>query len=200
MGGIIEGMHTTLRLVLPLAAALALAGCQAAAPVAGNPTPAASASASVAANAADVMFAQMMIPHHEQAVTMSDLMLAKQGISAQVTTLATQIKGAQQPEIDQMRGWLKAWGATEGGDHMGHGGMDGMLTQQELDSLKTAQGKEAEKQFLTGMIGHHEGAITMAKAVLANGSNTEVKTMAQSIITSQQAEIDEMKKLLEALG
>ncbi len=182
-------------LALPLAAGLALVGCQspAATPSA---TPSASVSASVAANAADVMFTQMMIPHHEQAVVMSDIMLAKQGISPAVTKLATEIKNAQQPEIDQMRGWLKAWGAPEQSNHHGHTGMDGMLSEQELNVLKAAQGKEAEKLFLTGMIAHHEGAVAMAKEVQAKGSDPEVTKLADAIITSQQAEIDQMKKLL----
>jgi uncharacterized protein (DUF305 family) len=182
-------------LVLPLAAGLALAGCQspAAAP---SPAPSASASSSSAANSADVMFAQMMIPHHEQAVVMSDAMLAKQGLSAEVVALATQIKNAQQPEIDQMRGWLKAWGASEQGDHHGHTGMDGMLSDQELDALKSAQGTDAEKLFLTGMIRHHEGAVAMAEQVRADGTDPQVKKLADAIITGQRAEIDQMKKLL----
>ena len=142
------------------------------------------------------MFAQMMIPHHEQAVVMSEAMLAKKGISAEVTTLATQIKNAQQPEIDQMKNWLKAWGASDHGNHSGHTGMDGMLTPAELDALRTAQGAEAEKLFLTGMVKHHEGAVAMAKQVRADGSAPAVRTLADAIISSQQAEIDQMKKLL----
>ncbi|MFT4217313.1 MAG: DUF305 domain-containing protein [Micropruina sp.] len=189
-------MRALVRLAFPLVAGLALAGCRspAAAP---SSAPSASATASSTANAADVMFTQMMIPHHEQAVVMSDAMLAKQGISAEVTTLATQIKNAQQPEIDQMRGWLTAWGASEHGDHHGHTGIDGMLSDQELDALKAAQGKEAEKLFLTGMIQHHEGAIAMAKEVQAKGSDPDLKKLADAIVTSQQAEIDQMTKLLE---
>ena len=142
------------------------------------------------------MFTQMMIPHHEQAVVMSDAMLAKPGISADVTTLATQIKNAQQPEIDQMRGWLKTWGASEHGDHGGHTGMDGMLSEQELAALKSAQGTEAERLFLTGMIKHHEGAVAMAKEAQDKGADPNVKQLAGAIIAGQQAEIDQMKKLL----
>ncbi|MFT4294266.1 MAG: DUF305 domain-containing protein [Micropruina sp.] len=190
-------MRYLARLALPLAAGLALAGCQSPAAAPSSTPPSASATASSAANAADVMFTQMMIPHHEQAVVMSDAMLAKQGISAEVTKLATAIKNAQQPEIDQMKGWLKAWGSSEHGDHHGHTGMDGMLSDQELETLKAAQGKEAEKLFLTGMIKHHEGAVAMAKEVQAKGSDPAVKKLADAIITSQQAEIDQMKKLLE---
>ncbi|HYH77909.1 MAG TPA: DUF305 domain-containing protein, partial [Arthrobacter sp.] len=60
-------------------------------------------------NMADVMFAQMMIPHHAQAVEMSDMILAKQGILAEVEDLATRVKEAQGPEIELMTGWLKDW-------------------------------------------------------------------------------------------
>lgn len=190
-------MLSVARLALPLVAAVALAGCQASTPAStASPVGTASAGATASANAADVMFAQMMIPHHEQAVVMSDLMLGKSGISAEVTTLATQIKGAQQPEIDQMKGWLKAWGASEHGDHSGHAGMDGMLSDEQLQAIKDASGAEAEKLFLTGMIGHHEGAVTMANQVLDNGSDPAVKKLAEAIVTTQQAEIDHMNKLL----
>lgn len=191
-------MHALARITLPVAALLALAGCQAATPVATTSGSPAASSPAASANSADVMFTQMMIPHHEQAVVMSDLILAKQGISAEVTKLAEQIKAAQQPEIDQMKGWLKEWGASEHSDHTGHGGMDGMLSQEQLDAIEDAQGAEAEKLFLTGMIGHHEGAVTMAKQVQAEGSDTEVRALADAIITSQQAEIDQMKKMLDA--
>lgn len=192
----IIGVMRVLRLISAAAVLLALGACSAPAV---TPAPAASGSSSsvAAANQADVMFAQMMIPHHEQAVVMSDLVLAKQGLSTEVTALASAIKAAQQPEIDQMRGWLRSWGAAEGGEHAGHAGMSGMLTQEQLDALQQAQGVEAEKLFLSGMIGHHEGAVTMAKEAQGSGSHPEVQKLAAAIISSQQAEIDSMKLLLE---
>lgn len=193
-------MHHLNRIILPAAVLLALAGCQASAPTPGPSTSSSSSTSANAANVADVMFTQMMIPHHEQAVTMSDLILAKQGIAADVTKLAASIKSAQQPEIDQMKTWLKAWGASEGGEHSGHAGMGGMLSQQQLDAIRDAQGVQAEKLFLTGMIAHHEGAVTMAKAVEVNGSSTDVKKLAATIISSQQAEIDQMETMLAARG
>ncbi|MFP5368660.1 MAG: DUF305 domain-containing protein, partial [Actinomycetes bacterium] len=72
--------------------------------------PATSAAAAAEFNDADTMFAQMMIPHHKQAIAMSDLMLKKDGIPAAVTDLATKIKAAQGPEIEKMTGWLQSWG------------------------------------------------------------------------------------------
>lgn len=161
--------------------------------------PASASSATPAAGAhndADVTFAQMMLPHHRQAIEMADMILAKQGIDPEVTALASQIKGAQTPEIDLMAGWLTGWGQSATPSmNMGHG-MGGTMSQADMDALDKAKGKDAEKLFLTGMITHHEGAIAMAKDELANGQNPGAKKLAKSIADSQQAEIDTMNQLL----
>ena len=162
-----------------------------------------STSASPAAgphNDADVMFAQMMIPHHQQAIEMSDMILAKDGIDAKVTDLATQIKAAQAPEIAQMSGWLAGWGANPSPSMgMDHDMGGGMMSQADMDALRNATGVEASRLFLTGMIAHHQGAITMAQQQLANGQNPAAKQLAQNIIDTQQAEITTMNQLLEQL-
>lgn len=149
-------------------------------------------------NQADVMFSMMMIPHHAQAIEMSDLILAKTGVAAEVTALARQIKAAQAPEIAQMRGWLAGWGLSAPPTQAGMAGMPGMgmVSEADMTKLKAADGAEAQRLFLTGMIAHHEGAIDMAEDVLRDGVNAEVKTLAQAIITSQQAEIATMRQLL----
>lgn len=161
--------------------------------------PASSTTAAPAAgahNGADVTFAQMMIPHHRQAIEMADMILAKQGIDSQVTALATQIKAAQTPEINQMTGWLTGWGQSATPSmNMGHD-MGGTMSQADMDALDKATGKDATKLFLTGMISHHQGAITMAEDELANGQNADAKKLAQSIKDSQQVEIDKMNQLL----
>lgn len=148
-------------------------------------------------NGADTMFAQMMLPHHSQAVEMSDIMLAKPGMDAQIIALAKDIKAAQAPEITTMTNYLSAWGepTTMTGDHA----MAGMMTSADLDKLKAAQGTEAAKLFLTQMTAHHEGALEMAKAEVTEGKNTDAVTLATSIVSSQEAEINDMKKLLAAL-
>jgi uncharacterized protein (DUF305 family) len=81
----------------------------------GSSPPGASSSASAAGqfNDAVVMFAQMMIPHHEQAVDMSNMVLSKSGVSPEVTAPAKQMKAAQQPEIDMLNVWLETWGRTQ---------------------------------------------------------------------------------------
>lgn len=161
------------------------------APASSGGTPAAGAHGD-----ADVAFAQMMVPHHRQAVEMADMLLAKQGITTDVTTLAAQIKAEQAPEIAQMTGWLTGWGqsATPSMD-MGDA-MAGTMSQADMDALDKATGKDAQKLFLTGMITHHKGAITMAKDELANGQDADAKKLAQSIADSQQVEIGKMNQLL----
>lgn len=149
-------------------------------------------------NDADVMFAQMMIPHHEQAVEMADIAADPTvGASQPVTSLASRIKAAQDPEIQLMKSLLTQWGKPltpdDGEDHSSM--MSGMLTPEQLDELSTKRAGEFDAAWATAMIAHHEGAVDMAEDVLADGSNTEVKTLAQTIIATQQAEIDELRAL-----
>ncbi|RXZ71450.1 DUF305 domain-containing protein [Agromyces albus] len=152
------------------------------------------APADAAFNSADVMFAQMMIPHHEQAVEMSEMLLAKDGIDEQVRDLATQIKDAQQPEIDLMREMLSEWGE----DDSAMGGMDdgGLLSDEEMAALEDATGADAARLFLEGMTVHHEGAIEMAEAEVSDGENAEAKELADAIIAAQTDEIAVMQELL----
>jgi uncharacterized protein (DUF305 family) len=197
-------------------AALVIAGCGGSGDDSGSTashseshgSSAASAPAAGEHNDADVMFAQHMIPHHRQAVEMSDVVLAKQGVDPRVTQLATEIKAAQGPEITQMQNWLGQWGnppmppmGTDGGH--GSDGMSadamGMMSDTQMTALKNASGAEANRLFLTGMIAHHEGAITMAQNEIDGGAYAPAVKMAREIVTTQQAEIDTMKGILETL-
>jgi uncharacterized protein (DUF305 family) len=158
--------------------------------------------AAEAHNDADAMFAQHMIPHHTQAIEMSDTLLAKQGIDPRVTELANQIKAAQGPEIQQMQGWLTQWGAPSMPPTSGHGdmpGMSGIMSEQDMTALKDAKGVDATTLFLTQMIAHHEGAITMAQSEIKDGQYPPAVEMARAIVTTQQQEIDTMKGLLASL-
>lgn len=145
-------------------------------------------------NAQDVMFAQMMIPHHEQAVTMAK-QAATKASSPEVKRLAAQIERAQGPEIQKMKGWLQTWGEPMSSDHGMHMG-DGMMSEQDMKRLDSLSGKAFDKAFLEMMIKHHQGAIAMARTEQAQGSSTDAKTLANSIVTSQSAEIATMRKLL----
>jgi len=201
-----------------VAAAITLAGCSTGTGSTGTSTPGmnhgssssapASSTPDAAAdhNAADTMFAQMMIPHHTQAVEMSDMMLAKKDIPAEVTALATRIKAAQGPEIETMTGWLKSWNEptqaptghampTQG---MG-GGMDGMMSDADMTKLDAAQGTDAARLFLNQMIAHHQGAVMMAKTESTEGKNPDAVNLSKAIVTAQEAEIQEMQALLAKL-
>ncbi|WP_423203138.1 DUF305 domain-containing protein [Krasilnikovia cinnamomea] len=165
----------------------------------------ASASPGAVFNTADVTFAHMMIPHHQQAIEMAELAPTR-AASSEVKALAEKIKAAQQPEIDLMNGWLVSWGqptpmpGMSGGMAMpgiSHGPMAGMMSQQDMKALEAASGAAFDKQFLTMMIGHHQGAITMAQQEQAQGSNPDAKALAAKIVTDQQAEIATMQDLLK---
>jgi uncharacterized protein (DUF305 family) len=167
------------------------------------PTATASAAASAGAtfNDADVMFAQMMIPHHQEAVEMA-AMADGRAASAQVKDLAGKIEAAQQPEIDTMTGWLTAWGKAPMPDMSGgmdHGAMPGAMSESDMAALHDAKGAAFDKQFLTLMVKHHEGAIEMAQEQVDKGSNPEAKALAAKIVTDQQAEIATMKQILAGL-
>ncbi|MBB5851396.1 DUF305 domain-containing protein [Amycolatopsis umgeniensis] len=142
-------------------------------------------------NEADVTFAQGMIPHHEQALAMAKLVDGRTR-NAKVVDLAAKIQQAQDPEIQQLTGLLKGWGVTPSGEHSGHG----MMTEDGLAELGKAKDAAFDKQWLEMMVKHHEGALAMAKTALQQGSNAEVKALAQKVIDGQQAEITEMRTLL----
>lgn len=144
----------------------------------------------------DVMFAQMMIPHHEQAVEMSDIALDPSvGAGEAVTSLATAIKAAQDPEIEQMKGLLTGWGEPlVMDDGMDHGSMmGGMLSPGELEALGALRGAAFDAAWAKAMIAHHEGAIDMANDVLEDGKSAEIRALAEAIITAQQREIEELR-------
>jgi uncharacterized protein (DUF305 family) len=144
----------------------------------------------------DVMFLQMMIPHHEQAVEMSTL-AETNSTNPELLALAARIKAAQGPEIELMTKLLTDAGQAMMMDHsMGNNGMMGM---DDMLALAAATGNEFDVLYLTGMIAHHEGAINMTNPV-ASSANMEVKKLAENIITSQTAEIAEMTKLLATLS
>lgn len=158
-------------------------------------TSSATAGASVDAKDGDVRFAQMMIPHHQQAIEMADVALSKPSASEKVKELSADIKKAQDPEIATMRGWLSSWGAqTSMPPGMDHG--SGMMSADDMDKLKAAEGAAFDRTWITQMISRHEGAVTMAEQVLATTQNPEVKQLAEAIIKAQKAEIATMQSLL----
>ena len=172
---------------------LALAACAPASPH--DVGSSAQTSSSTDFSQSDIMFAQMMIPHHQQAVDMSALAQTR-STNPDVLALAKQISAAQLPEIEQMRGWLTRAGASMDMGHSMH--MDGMLSEDQMTKLSAASGTEFDRLFLEGMIAHHEGAIAMA-SMIADSPNTEAAKLGSAIITSQTAEISDMKTMLARL-
>ena len=147
----------------------------------------------------DVMFAQMMIPHHEQAIEMSDIALDPTvGASDAVKKLATRIKAAQDPEITKMKSFLTSWKERLTPDSsMDHSDMmSGVLSAEDMKKLSSLRGAEFDRAWMEDMIAHHEGAIEMAKDVLKDGKDSAVKALANLVATAQDSEILEMKKLL----
>jgi uncharacterized protein (DUF305 family) len=171
----------------------------------GSPSAAPTSIAAAAFADADVTFSQQMIPHHQQAVAMAAL-ASTRDTDPEVKKLAGQIKAAQDPEIATMTGWLTMWGkpmpmaSTDHGMDMGGGtAMPGMMSGADMTKLAAATGKDFDKQFLTMMIAHHEGALTMAQNEAAAGKNPDAIALAQQITTTQQAEITAMKAILARL-
>ncbi|MEJ1923077.1 DUF305 domain-containing protein [Microbacterium sp. KHB019] len=189
-----------------LTLALALSGCadNSTAPSSETTSPSQSSSASQATEA-DEMFVTMMIPHHQQAIEMADILLAKDGADPRVVELAEQIKAAQGPEIDRMLGWLEDWDvdydpdSMGGMDHGSMGGDDGMMSEEDMTLLEDADAAEASRLFLEQMIVHHEGAVDMAQTALDDAQNPDVLDLAQQVIDDQTAEIATMEELLGQL-
>ena len=222
--------RSTTLTTLALASALALAGCGTSGEETAGEAPEATTSAAAGAgstdtataapstsaeavteehNDADTMFAQMVIPHHQQAVQMSEVMLAKDDLDPDVEELANKVVAAQGPEIDQLKNMLETWGEptsmeSGGMEGMDHGsdsgaGMEGMMTEEQMQELEAAEGAEAAEMYLTMMTAHHRGAIDMAQEQVAEGQNPQAIEMAQKVIEDQEAEIQEMDRLLQQI-
>lgn len=150
-------------------------------------------------NADDVAFATNMIPHHQQAVDMSAL-VPDRTANPELIALAQQISGAQEPEIKALRVFLVQWNenpdTATGEGHANHADMQGMVDEATMARLQSLRGEEFDTLWLESMISHHEGAVEMAKAEIANGANVDAKNMAQTMIDSQQAEITQMRQML----
>ncbi|MEU4311884.1 DUF305 domain-containing protein [Nocardia sp. NPDC024068] len=195
-----------------LASAAVLAGCgdddadhgdhpsTAAPSISAGPGPESADAATGAHNQADIRFAQEMIPHHRQAVAMAALVPGRSADPALIE-LAAGVQQAQDPEITAMTGWLEAWGvavpAPAGHMGMDHGEMPGMMTEDQMARLESATGAEFDRMWLEMMIAHHEGAVQMARTELAEGEFGAARAMAQEIIDTQQAEIQQMQAMLQ---
>jgi uncharacterized protein (DUF305 family) len=155
-------------------------------------------------NDADVEYLTMMIPHHRQALVISDLAKTRAG-DPTVRRIASRIRDSQAPEISYMSDWLTENGydapapeddRVDMADHMGD---MGMLTADELAALVDAEGEEFDRLYLDSMIGHHRGAIGMSDDVAVDGEDIRINELAADISVGQKAEINRMKDILEVL-
>jgi uncharacterized protein (DUF305 family) len=186
---------------LVLSVTLSACGGGTAAPAPTTTEPPVSAPADAAQhNDTDIRFAQMMVPHHQQALAMAEMALQR-AESPEVKALAAQIRAAQDPEIATLNGFLQNWGVppVEGGmDHSGmdHSASSGMMSENDMSSLGAASGAAFDKRFLEMMITHHQGAVAESEREVADGANAQAKQLAAQIISGQTAEIERMRQLL----
>lgn len=142
----------------------------------------------------ETMFATMMIPHHQQAIDMSELALSN-STNQDVRKLAQQIIDAQAHEIEQMQAWIDGHGHEVHGDHE----MAGMASEEDMAKLANLESPEFDELFLNLMIVHHEGALDMV-SMLDGTEEPEAKELAKHIVEVQKAEIALMNQLLQQLG
>ena len=197
------------------AALLALSACTINIGTTQAPSREDSSSAEAVFSAGDIMFAQMMIPHHEQALEMSLIALERSTVE-EVRDLAQRIYDGQGPEIEQMKSWIESARGFTGmfhempdgslmpnnmsGNNMMNGhSMAGMASESELTRLESSDSPEFDILFLQLMIEHHEGALAMVQ-MIENSSNAEAKALAEQITRVQNLEIEEMTRLLESLS
>lgn len=176
--------------------AFALTACSTDEPSPTAPTASEQQEASQEFNDADVEFTSGMIPHHQQAVVMSDMAIQQGG--PDVADIAERIEAAQGPEIETMTTWLQNWGvdAPTGMSDMGGMGDMGMMSPADMDDMMDAQGDQFDTIWLEMMIEHHEGAISMSRTQQDEGLNSDAITLAETIIEAQQGEIDQMEQML----
>ncbi|HET9998558.1 MAG TPA: DUF305 domain-containing protein [Nocardioides sp.] len=192
-----------------LAAAPALAACGNSSSTDAEPAATRTATNGDVYNEADVTFAQQMIPHHAQAIEMTDMTRGRD-LSPEVAQLAASIMEAQTPEIETMTDWLSAWGedipetmrdhANAHGDAVGDmegEELPGMMSQDEWDALASAPDAEFEDMWLDMMVQHHRGAIEMAEDEQEDGMFSPAVGLAETIAAGQAAEVDQMTDLIE---
>ena len=195
--------------ILLIAAAACAGGAGTAAPSA--PPASARSAAARPASEPDVHFVSGMIAHHAQAVLMAGW-APSHGAGSTVSGLCERIVVSQKDEIASMQTWLRNHGqpvpsATDTRMHMTMGGMQhdmlmpGMLSDEQMAQLDAARGAEFDRLFLTFMIQHHEGALTMVDELFASTNAAQdniIYKMASDIWADQDSEIERMEKMLAA--
>ena len=193
-GALVMPINRAITTIFIAILALSLSGC-ASASNKGMDHAGHSSGASSDLSSDDVMFLQMMIPHHQQAIDISDLALTK-GEDSELLALAKNIRDEQAAEIVKMKAWLEEANASS---HSDSHSMDGMLSDSELAALKKASGKSFDVLWLKAMTGHHTGAIDMA-TMIENPKSAEIKSFGEGIVASQSAQNKAMAAMIKRIG
>ena len=190
------------------AAVLLLGGCSAQS--AGSPGDSAAAPTQTRTEVAsgvndeDLRFAQLMEPHHDQAVSMCEMVLSKRGVKPEVRKIAEEIRKVRESQIEILNEWNQSWNPgrdvevpeDESAPH--HGG-HGLMTERQMQELDLADGSAAQRLFLEGMIRHHEGAVAIAEAEAMAGGYPDAVELAKEMVATQHAEIASMQQILAQL-
>lgn len=184
------------RLVLPVVACLLLAGCSTAEPEVEQDGFVETDTLPSEANATDVHFLGMMVPHHQQAIDMSQVLLDSNVQDREVRDLARRIKDGQEEENQQMLAWAEEWGQDQAMELHSHHLANGMFNPTVLENYRALEGDELRTQFLELMHFHHEQVLDMTEGEVANGGFGPLKDLATQMIEVQTAEMAEMEELL----
>lgn len=149
----------------------------------------------VAANDTDVHFLGMMVPHHQQAIDMADILLDSDVADLQVRDLAQRIRDGQQRENDQMNAWAEDWGIDADMELHSQHIANGMVSPGVMDTFARLEGEELRTRFLELMYIHHEEVIRMTQDQVDNGGYQPLRDMANQMIDVQTAEMREMAEL-----
>lgn len=161
-------------------------------------------------DSAEAGFLRDMSTHHAQAVEMSMIAHAN-STNPSVVTLSSDIALTQHGQIGYMQAWLRDWNLSpsgsqppmawmrDGADSLQNGLMPGMATPEELTALRKATGKDLDVQYLTMMRRHHLGGIHMTQEILEVSDNEDVTWLAETMVRSQQSEINLIDSMLKQL-
>ena len=147
-------------------------------------------------NDSDVHFLGMMVPHHQQAIDMSDVLLGSDVDDAKVRDLAQRIKDGQERENEQMRAWADEWGIEKDMEHHSTHIANGMFHPEQLEQFEALRGDELRTAFLEMMHFHHNHVIKMTQDEVDRGGYEPLREMAKEMIEVQTAEMGEMEELL----
>jgi uncharacterized protein (DUF305 family) len=151
-------------------------------------------------NDTDVMFLQMAVPQHEQGIEMTKL-AEKRASRKEIRDLAAAIHVTQADELAQMKRWLTRWRQPVAADldphaHAGHGGMHGSDPAVLQVLRDTPRGPDFDRWFLTLLTGHQNGAVELARMEQKDGFNADTRALADRIVKSRTAEIQQMGSYL----